>query len=81
MTVLETLTKEQDKQITDAVDKITLEMLDKLDYGEEIELTEKVTLSHYCEDDIVVVNLIEDWTEVLQVLWNTEKDEIVFEAL
>ena len=81
MTVLETLSEEQKALIDEATDKITLEILESLDYGDEINLTDDVVLYHYCEDEIVVVNLKDEWEEVLQVQWNVEADEIVFEAL
>jgi hypothetical protein len=82
MTVLEGLSKEQDAQITEAIDKITIEMLEGLDFGEDIALTDHVTLSHYCDDEIIVVNLTEEWIEVLQVMWDTENRKgIVYEAL
>jgi hypothetical protein len=66
-------------KLNEALEKITVDMLNNLEYGEEIELNENYTLYHYCEDDIVVVNETENWDEIFQVLWN-DKD-ITFEKL
>ncbi len=64
-----------------ALESITVEMLDNLDHSEELELNEKYTLYHYCEDDIVVVNELPNWDEVFQVLWDSSTKEIIFESL
>lgn len=69
----------QDANLYEALEKLTIEMLNELEYGEEIELNKEYTLYHYIEDDIVVVNEIDDWTEIVQVLWNER--EITFESL
>jgi len=66
-------------KLNQALESITVDMLNNLEYGEEIELNENYTLYHYCEDDIVVVNETENWDEIFQVLWN-DKD-ITFEKL
>lgn len=62
-----------------ALESITVKMLNKLEYGEELELNESYTLYHYCEEDIVVVNELPNWDEIFQVLWN-DKD-ITFEKI
>ena len=66
-------------KLNEALEKITVDMLNKLEYGDEIELNESYTLYHYCEEDIVVVNELPNWDEIFQVLWN-DKD-ITFEKL
>ena len=81
MTIIETLTEDQQEHVFNAADLITIDLLESLDYGEEIELTDKMTLSHYCEDDIIVLNLTEKWEEVFQVQYTTETGQIDFEAL
>lgn len=81
MTAFEKLTKNQRKDIEKGVDLVTIEKLKSLDYGEDIELTEEVTLSHYCEDDVIVLNLTKEWEEVFQVLYNEDSNEIIFEDL
>ena len=81
MTIIETLTEDQQEDVFNAADLVTIDLLESLDYGEEIELTDKMTLSHYCEDDIIVLNLTEKWEEVFQVQYTTETGQIDFEAL
>ena len=44
-------------QIDEAIKKVTLKDLNLLSYGEEILISENVVLSHYCEDEIVVLNI------------------------
>lgn len=79
MTVLETLTEEQRISLEDAQNKVTVEMLNSLENGEEIELNDLYTLYSYIEDDSIVIVLTEEWLEVLQVLYDSES--VVFEAL
>ena len=81
MAIIETLTEDQQEHVFNAADLITIDLLESLDYGEEIKLTDKMTLSHYCEDDIIVLNLTEEWEEVFQVQYTTETGQIDFEAL
>ena len=79
MTVLETLTEEQRISLEDVQDKVTVEMLNSLENGEEIELNDYFTLYSYTEDDCIVIVLTEEWIDVLQVLYYSESVE--FEAL
>lgn len=65
--------------LDNALDKVTIEMLESLDYGEEIELNEKYTLYHYTEDDFISVVRTEDWEELFAVLF--DENEIIFEDL
>tara|TARA_R110000737_G_scaffold343613_2_gene369792 strand:+ start:263 stop:508 length:246 start_codon:yes stop_codon:yes gene_type:complete len=81
MTIFETLKQDQQNAILEAVDLVTIEKLNSLGYGEDIELTGKVCLSHYCEDDVIVLNLTEEWVEVFQILFDTETKEIIFESI
>ena len=82
MTVLDTLTDEQKAKLEDAQNQLTVEMLEALKYGEEKELNDTITLYHYCEEDIIVLNLTEGWEEVLQILWNHEtRSDIEYEVL
>lgn len=74
MSILEQLEK-------DTLDSITVEMLDNLEYGEELKLNKYYTLYHYCEEDVVVVNETAEWNEVFQVLWDSSTKEITFESL
>ena len=81
MAIIETLTEDQQEDVFNAADLITIDLLKSLDYGEEIQLTDKMTLSHYCEDEIIVLNLTEEWEEVFQIQYTTETGQIDFEAL
>ena len=65
--------------LDDAVNKITMDMVKGLQYGEELELNAEYTLYHYTEDDIIVLNRTEDWEELYQILF--EDDKIIFEEL
>lgn len=67
------------KEIQEAIDSVTIEMINDLDYGEEVELTKGFCLSHYCEEDVIVLNDSEEWDELLQIL--IDEDEITFEVL
>ena len=80
-TTFQRLTEDQQNAILEAKNLVTIENLMSLDYGEDLEITDKVTLSHYCEDDIIVLNLTEEWEEVFQILYSTETEEIIFETL
>jgi len=80
-TTFQRLTEDQQSAILEAKNLVTIENLMSLDYGEDLEITDKVTLSHYCEDDIIVLNLTEEWEEVFQILYSTETEEIIFETL
>jgi DNA-directed RNA polymerase subunit RPC12/RpoP len=67
--------------LEDAVSQITIPLLKRLEYGEEIELNTEYTLYHYTEDDVIVLNRTEDWEELYQILYNEETDAIIFEKL
>lgn len=67
--------------LDDAVNKITINIVKGLQYGEELELNEEYTLYHYTEDDVVVLNRTEDWEELYQILYNDEDQSIIFEKL
>ena len=81
MAIIETLTEDQQEDVFNAADLVTIDLLKSLDYGDEIQLTDKMTLSHYCEDEIIVLNLTEEWEEVFQIQYTTETGQIDFEAL
>lgn len=68
-------------QIDEAVNKITLKELNSLDYGDEIEISENVVLSHYCQDEVVVLNIEDEWIEVYQFLWDNKTKQIIIETL
>ena len=68
-------------QIDEAIKKVTLKELNLLSYGEDIEISENVVLSHYCEDEIVVLNILDKWIEVYQYLWDNDTKKIQIETL
>ncbi len=69
-------------QLQKAMDKITIDMLEDLTYGDSIELNSKFELYHYCENEIIVLNSNDhEDEEVLQIQYNREADDIVFEIL
>ena len=67
--------------LDNAFDKITIELLKSLEFGQEIELNEEYTLYHYIEDDFISLVRTEDWEELYSVLYDEETDEIIFEEL
>ena len=79
MTTYETLTTEQQTAVDKAISLIELNDIKELTYGEDIELTKEVCMSHYCEDDVIVLNLIDEWTEVFQVLYSD--NDYILESL
>ena len=68
-------------QIDEAIKKVTLKELNLLSYGEEILISENVVLYHYCEDEIVVLNILDEWIEVYQYLWDNDTKKIQIEVL
>lgn len=64
-----------------ALNGINIQLLNSLEYGDEIQLNDLYSLYHYSEDDCVVVNRTEDWTELVQVLWDDDNDSIIFEVI
>ena len=65
-----------------ALDKITIDMLEDLTYGDSFQLNSNFELYHYFEDEIIVLNSNDhDNEEILQIQYNREADDIVFEIL
>lgn len=69
----------EDIKLLDAMDKVTKELWDCLEYGEGVQLNDEYVLSRYSEDDIYVIVREVGWEEVLQVM--TDGDGFVFEQL
>lgn len=67
--------------LAEAIEMITIPLLEMLDFGCEIDLNEGYTLYHYCEEEIIVLVKTEEWEEVLQILYNTEDNSIILESL
>ena len=64
-----------------ALNGINVQLLNSLEYGDEIQLNDLYSLYHYSEDDCVVVNRTDDWTELVQVLWDEDDNSILFEVI
>tara|TARA_R110002012_G_scaffold211983_2_gene382965 strand:+ start:318 stop:581 length:264 start_codon:yes stop_codon:yes gene_type:complete len=75
------LTNKQQKQIDVATEKINVKMLKNLDYGEDLLVSENVVLSHYCEYEIITLNIEDEWIEVFQIMYDTDTNKIVIEIL
>lgn len=73
------LTKELRLSLDDAFDKITVDMINSLDYGEDLEVNENFTISHHSEEDCITLVLTEDWDEVYSVMTD-EDGQITFES-
>lgn len=68
--------------LEDAINKITVDVVKSLSYGEEVELNEEYTLYHYTEEDIIVLNKNEEWEEVYQIMFKDDKEEsLILEKL
>lgn len=76
-------------ELQEALDKVTIPMLNDLQYGEELKLNDKYTLYRYHDDDSMgfqCVSIVETkyWLEVLAVLWddfNIQYDVLNYEAV
>ena len=80
MNTYSNLTNEQRNEIDKAVKLVNIKDIRELSYGEDLELTNKVCLSHYCEDEVIVLNLTNEWIEVFQIQ-NYKDEEVIFETL
>ena len=66
--------------LTDAMEKVTEELFNTIEPGEEKILNEKYHLYRYLEDDIISIYDSETEEEVIQVLTD-EKGKFEFESL
>ena len=67
------------QKLLDACDKVNIDMINSLGYGDEVELNDTYTIYHYSEEDIIVINETDEWNEVLQVL--IDGNGIIYENL
>jgi hypothetical protein len=65
--------------LKDARSKVTIEMLESLNYGQELPLNSKYCLYKYTSEDLIVLNETEEWEELYTVLYDKESNEIIFE--
>lgn len=75
----EFLEYENKKLLEKAKNSVTLEIINRIEHGEEIELNSKYHLYKYTEEDIISVYNTEDNEELEQVL--IDREEILFEKL
>jgi len=80
-TQYDSLNSLQQSQVDKAVKKITIDILNSLTYGDEIKISDNVVIYHYTEEEIVVLNIYDEWIEVYQYLWDNESKEIITETL
>jgi len=57
---------EEDVNLMNAIDKVTIDMINNLAHGEDEELNKTYVISKYIEDDVIVIVKIEEWEEVLR---------------
>lgn len=69
--------------LQEVLSKVNVELLESLDYGDEIKLNDRYALYHYTEDEVVVLNLSteSDWDEIVQCMWDTDTGEVIFEII
>lgn len=67
------------KELEQALELITYDMVKGLTYEDELPLTNEYIIRHYDEEDLIVVVAEEEWEEVATVLYNDETKSVVFE--
>lgn len=67
------------KELEQALELITYDMVKSLTYSDELPLTNGFIIRHYDEEDLVVVVAEEEWEEVTTVLYNDETKSVEFE--
>lgn len=71
------------KELDSVLKGITPEQILNMEYGDEVELTDKYVLYKYAEEDIIVVVEQDEWIEVAQIMIDerNEKMELTIELL
>lgn len=67
------------KELEQALELITYDMVKGLTYSDELPLTNGFIIRHYDEEDLVVVVAEEEWEEVATVLYNDKNKSVEFE--
>lgn len=67
--------------LEDAQSKVTIDMLNNIENGEEIQLNEDFTLYYYLEDELLTINHTETWTEITAVMYGVNNETVEFEEL
>lgn len=66
-------------KLEDAQSKVTTELFNRIEHGEEIKLNDKYLLYRYSEEDIYSIVEEKEWLEVLQVM--TSDNGFIFEEI
>lgn len=64
------------KEFTQALDKVTIELIESLDYGEEKDLNDTYVISRHTEEDFISIVFKEDWEEVAAV--SIDEHELIY---
>jgi len=62
-----------------AINSITIDMVNGMSYSDEIDLNEEYTLYHYAEEEIIVLVKTDEWEEIYQIM--IDDNLITFEVL
>lgn len=75
--------EERQRLLTEAEDKITVELLDSMQWGETKRLNELFVLFHYHDDDVIVLAFSSGTTfyEICQVMYSKKQDDFVLEYI
>lgn len=73
------LNKLNKKQIDNAINILTFEDVQNITFGEDVEISDNIVLSHYCEDEIITLNILDSWTEIYQIM--TDGKKLIFETI
>lgn len=71
--------KDKKNNLKNAINKVTKELIDTIQHGQEIVLNEKYHLYKYCEEDIISIYKTRNDKEKVQVLTNGK--DLTFEKL
>jgi hypothetical protein len=71
----------ESKELNDAINNLNINILKNITYSQEIELNDKFTLYHYIEEDKIVINETENWEEILEVFYDEDTSDIMYEIL
>ena len=67
------LVRDLDKDVP--FDKVTVKLLKSLDYGRDIQLNDKFTISKHSEEDMFDIHHTETWEDLYSVSWDWDTDE------
>lgn len=67
------------KELEQALELVTYDMVKGLTYGDELPLINGYIIRHYDEEDLIVVVAEEEWEEVATVLYDDVNKSVKFE--